>query len=218
MEIKYKDLKDGENVLFEGTWDNYKTIQLGVVRKKDKWVIEYNGKELTLNEFVMNNKYTKLYKIPIYTSASYTTLLYEDANQKMNEFKEGEKILYQWRGEKNEGTLILNQTKWEIQYDGNSLPIFIPDLRRGILILYKYDPQEASLIQQRKEQIRQEDEQKRQAAEEEKVRNQIEKDKLRARWNEYMAIERNEGLNASRGLGGKRTRRKRKIRKSKKLK
>ena len=111
MEIKYKDLKDGENVLFEGTWDNYKTIQLGVVRKKDKWVIEYNGKELTLNEFVMNNKYTKLYKIPIYTSASYTTLLYEDANQKMNEFKEGEKILYQWRGEKNEGTLILNQTK-----------------------------------------------------------------------------------------------------------
>jgi len=24
MEIKYKDLKDGENVLFEGTWDNYK--------------------------------------------------------------------------------------------------------------------------------------------------------------------------------------------------
>jgi len=166
----------------------------------------------------MNHKYTKLYKIPIYTSASDTTLLYEDANQKMNEFKEGEKILYQWYREKNEGTLIKNQTKWEIQYDGNSLPIFIPDLRRGILILYKYDPQEASLIQQRKEQIRQEDELKRQAEEAERAKNKAEYEELNRRYMESRTEAFDDARNASRGLGGKRTRVKRKIRKTKKLK
>jgi hypothetical protein len=217
MEIEYKDLKDGENVLFEGKWDNYKTRQLGVVRKKDKWVIEYNGKELTLNEFVMIHKYTKLYKIPIYTSASDTTLLYEDANQKMNEFKEGEKILYQWYGEKNEGTLIKKQTKWEI-HNRFVLPINMGNLREGILILYKYDPQEASLIQQRKEQIRQEDEKKYQAAEAERVKNKAEYEELNRRYIESRTEAINDARNASRGLGGKRTRVKRKIRKTKKLK
>ena len=113
---------------------------------------------------------------------------------------------------------LLSPTNNAIIHNRFVLPINMGNLRGGILILYKYDPQEASLIQQRKEQIRQEDEQKHQAAEAERVKNKAEYEELNRRYIESRTEDINDARNASRGLGGKRTRVKRKIRKTKKLK